>query len=283
MEYINSNALISTEWVRHHRDDPNTTMIDASWYHPSTGRDAYQEYLGEHIPGARFWALDDIADEDNPLPHMLPSPELFEAKMSDMGILNITKVVVYDAVGLMSAARVWWMLRYFGHDNVGILDGGLPKWKAEGGKLKGGPAYPRQGTFKANPRPELVRNLEDMWANIESKASLVVDARGKARFDGTELDLWEGRRPGHIPGSLNLPFDRLIDPETKTLLPADTLAERYAEAGLDVTKPIVTSCGSGVTASVLAFGLYLLGHENVPVYDGSWAEWGLREDTPVET
>jgi thiosulfate/3-mercaptopyruvate sulfurtransferase len=202
--------------------------------------------------------------------------------MRKLGIGDGSRVVVYDAHGLMSATRAWWMLRIFGHKDVALLDGGLPKWIAEGRPVEEGPAHARERHFTARFDHGQVRDKAQIRANLKSKREQVLDARARGRFTGAEPELWPGRRSGHIPGSRNLPFTDLLNPD-KTLISADQLAQKFREAGIDLKKPVVTSCGSGVTATVLAFGLHLLGHRDVAVYDGSWAEWGLPGDTPVET
>jgi len=258
-------------------------VLDASYYLPNEGRDTTAEFLAGHIPGAAFFDIDQIADADNPLPHMLPSAEQFTRRVGALGIANDHHVVVYDTAGLFSAARAWWMFRVFGHDRVSVLSGGMPKWLAEGRPTEGGDATPAAAEFTARFRPGMVRSVEDMRANLESGAAQVLDARGAGRFAGTEPELRPGLRSGHIPGSRNLPYPRLVDSTTKAVLDPAALGARFAAAGIDLGRPVITTCGSGVTACALALGLHLLGHEDVAVYDGSWTEWGGRDDTPVET
>jgi len=245
-------------------------------------RNARAEYEQKHIPGAVFFDIDAIADKANPLPHMLPDAATFAAAVGELGIGNDSRVVVYDAHGMMSAARAWWSFRVFGHEDVAVLDGGLPKWLAEGRPVEAGTVRPARRSFAARLDASQVRDKQAIRANIRERREQVVDARAAGRFSGREPEVWPGRRPGHIPGSLNLPFTDLLDPQSKTFLPAEAIAERFRAAGTDLARPVVTSCGSGVTAAVLAFALHLIGHRPVALYDGSWAEWGLPGDTPVE-
>jgi len=278
-----AGPLVSTDWLAQHRKDPAVRIVDASWYLSWMGRNGRSEYEVAHIPGAVFWDIDAIADHDSPLPHMIPAPETFATHMEALGIGNDTYVVIYDGMGLYTAARPWWMLRTFGHDKVAILDGGLPKWIAEGRPVTDRPVPHRTARFKASLRPALVRDIEAILSNLNSKSEQIVDARSAGRFAGAEPEPRPNCRPGHIPGSRSLPYDHLIDPQSKTLLPMHCLQNRFRGAGIDLDKPVVTSCGSGVTACVLALGLHLLGKKDVAVYDGSWSEWGTHADTPVET
>jgi thiosulfate/3-mercaptopyruvate sulfurtransferase len=214
---------------------------------------------------------------------MIPSAERFAQKMAERGVGNDDRVIVYDANGLSSAGRAWWLLRLFGHDKVALLDGGLPKWKAEGRKLDTqAPAIPAR-RFTARLDPALVRDKAAMLANLASRREQIVDARAAGRFDGSAEETWPGRRRGHIPSSRNLPFDQVTHPQTKQLKSADELHSLFAGAGVALDGPIVTSCGSGVTACALAFALYLIGHERAAIYDGSWSEWGLPDGPPIET
>jgi thiosulfate/3-mercaptopyruvate sulfurtransferase len=282
MEYLNKEALVSTERLAQHLAAPDVRVVDASWYLPTLKRDAKAEYAAQHIPGAVFFDIDEIADTENPLPHMLPSAEKFSARMRRMGLGDGNRVIVYDGGAMSSAARVWWTFRVFGHNDVAVLDGGLKKWLSEGRPVESTPPMPRERHFTARLNHAMVRDLEQMKRNLASRREQVLDARPAGRFAGTEPEPRPGLRGGHIPGSLNLPSTRLVDAESGTMWPAAELARLFGEAGVDLTKPVVTSCGSGVTASLLALGLHLLGHRDVAVYDGSWSEWGGRSDTPVE-
>jgi len=283
MQYARPEALVSTEWLALHLNDPDLGVVDGTYLLPPTTRSARKEFERRHIPGVVFFDIDEIADKANPLPHMLPKPEQFAAKVRKLGLGDATRIVAYDTHGLMSAARVWWMFRIFGHRNVAVLDGGLPKWLAEGRQVVGAATAPQERHFTARFEPELVRNLMQVKAALEGKAEQVVDARSAGRFKGVDPEPRAGLRGGHMPGAVNVPYADLLDPATKTLLPADRLAARFQAAGVDLTRPICTSCGSGVSACVLALGLYLLGRDDVAVYDGSWSEWGGRKDTPVAT
>lgn len=281
--YVHPEALISSEWLAAHLGDPKVRVIDATYHLPTAKRDPRAEYNAEHIPGAAFFDVDGISDPNNDLPHMIPKPADFAAAASALGIGNDHHVVCYDSHGLMSAARAWWMFRLYGHDRVSVLDGGLAKWKREGRPVDGKPIAPTKTDFVARFRPELVRLKEEVKTNIASKAAQVLDARSAGRFRGTDPEPRAGLRSGHIPGSCNLPYNQLVNPADQTVLPAAELRAKFQAAGIDPAKPVITSCGSGVTACVLALGLHLVGADNVAIYDGSWSEWGLPGDTPVET
>ncbi len=274
--------LVSTDWLAANLRSPDLRVVDATYYLPMQKKDARAEFVERHIPGAVFFDIDEIADTARDLPHMLPSPEKFASRVRKLGLGDGNRIVVYDAHGMMSAARVWWTFRVFGHDDIAVLDGGLPKWLREDRPVESGWPQPQERHFTARLNHVMVRDLEQMRANLATRREQVLDARSAGRFEGTEPEIWPGRRAGHIPGSRNLPFTDLLDPVEKTFLPAGELAKRLHGAGVDLSKPVVTTCGSGVTAAVLAFALHLVGHRDVALYDGSWAEWGRPGDTPVE-
>lgn len=275
------DAIVSTEWLAEHLIDPDVHVVDGTWHMPQLERDARREFTEAHISGAVFFDIDAIADSDTNLPHMLPSPEKFAREVGALGIGDGDQVVVYDVRGVVSAARVWWTFRAFGHEDVAVLDGGLRQWRAEGRPVESGTPSPIGRRLTARLRPALVRDLEAVRANLATRAAQVIDARSRGRFAGTEPEPRAGLRGGHIPGSLNLPYDELYRPDG-TLRPEPELRDAFAKAGLDPSRPVITSCGSGVTASVLALALHVLGQRDVAVYDGSWSEWGGRTDTPVE-
>jgi thiosulfate/3-mercaptopyruvate sulfurtransferase len=278
-------SLVSTDWLAQNIGDPALRIVDATWFLPNVGRSGGEEFEAGHIPGAVFWDIDAISDDESGLPHMLPDGLVFAAAVKSLGIVDATQVIVYDAHGLMTAARPWWMLRCFGHDDVAVLDGGLPKWRAEGRTVEtGAPEIPAaRGRFTPRPRPHLVRALDQVQRIVAEGGEQVLDARSAGRFAGAEPEPRPNCRAGHMPGALSLPFNRLLDGDTKCVLAPDALRKVFARAGVDLTRPITTSCGSGVTACVVALGLHLIGHDQVAVYDGSWSEWGTREDTPVES
>lgn len=280
MDYANPDALVSTEWLA--ANLAGVRVLDASWYLPAQKRDGRAEFTDGHIPGARYFDIDEISDHASDLPHMLPSAADFVHVVGAMGIGNEDHVVVYDGIGLQSAGRAWWMFRAFGHDRVAVLNGGLPKWRAEGHPLTADIDEPAPVPYRAELQRELVRGVEDIRANLESAREQVLDARSKARFDATEAEPRAGLRSGHIPGSRCVPYPDLIDPRTKTVRDAAALRSVFEGTGVDLDAPIVTTCGSGVTACILGLGLYLLGRKDVAIYDGSWTEWGGRSDTPIQ-
>jgi len=276
-------TLVSTEWLQAHLDAPGIRTVDASWYLPSDGRNAAREYETAHIPGAIFFDLDASSDHSTSLPHMLPNALEFEARMSSLGLNDTDDIVVYDGSGTnLSAGRVWWMFRSFGHRSVAVLDGGFRKWRAEGRPLESGVTTTKPGKFSARLETSRVRNLDHVRANIATQREQVVDARSAGRFAATTPEPRAGIRGGHIPGSRNLPYSDVVS-ASGTVLPPDVLRQKLGSIGVDPNQPVVLTCGSGTSACALALALDLLGAPAVAVYDGSWTEWGGRADTPVET
>ena len=259
-------------------------VLDGSWHLPTLARDPVAEFLEAHIPGAAFFDIDSVCDPDSSLPHMLPSPALFARSVSALGIGNDSHVVVYDTVGLYSAARVWWMFRVFGHERVSILAGGLPLWRAEGHAVESGKATIAPDSFTATARDDtLVRSFEQVRATFGTGSAQIVDARAAARFSGED----PGPRPdlprGHIPGSRNVPFSAVLDDDEAALSDAAAIRRAFEDAGVDPARPVIATCGSGITACTLALALATIGADRVAVYDGSWTDWGSRADAPVET
>jgi thiosulfate/3-mercaptopyruvate sulfurtransferase len=283
MPYAHPEALVGSDWLAAHLVDPHVRIVDSSFKLPGITPTAREDYDRGHIPGAVFFDIDDICEPGTSLPHMVPSPELFARKMAALGIGDDDRVVVYDGAGLSSAGRAWWMLRLFGHHNVALLDGGLPKWEAEGRPLDTTVTVPQPRAFTARFDAALVRDKAALLGNLATRREQVVDARAASRFDGTAPEARPGLRGGHIPGSRSLPYERVTDPTTHELKSAKELIRLFRDAGVALDRPIVTSCGSGVTACALAFALHLIGHSGAAVYDGSWSEWGLPGDTPIET
>jgi thiosulfate/3-mercaptopyruvate sulfurtransferase len=283
MAYAHPEDLVSTEWLAAHIDRYDVRVIDGSFTLPGVKPTAQEAYAKQHIPSAVFFDIEAISDHANPLPHMLPSDQEFAAATARLGLGDQHRIVVYDIAGFNSAPRVWFMLRAFGHRHVALLNGGLPKWLAEGRPVTALVPKPRAANFTAKLDPALVRDRTQILANLTQKREQVIDARAAPRFAGSAPEPRPGLRAGHIPGSINLPYDKLADPKSRTLLPAPEIERRFREAGVKRDRPVVTSCGSGVTACALAFGLHLIGWPAAAVYDGSWSEWGLPGDTPIAT
>ncbi len=284
MEPVNPHALVDTQWLHDHLDDDGVRVVDATFFLPNSDRDAGAEFAARHIPGAVFFDIDAVCDPATDLPHMLSSPDVFAAQVGALGLGSGHRIVAYDCfAGVSGAMRVWWTFRAFGYDNVAVLDGGLDRWIAEGRPLTGDVTEVRPATFDAGWRPELVRTFDQVRATVDNGDEQVVDMRRLGRFLGDDPEPRECRRFGHVPGSVNVPFVDLMEPVNPvSLRPGIEIKATFERAGVDLTRPIVTLCGSGVNAAVGAFALYLLGIEGVAVYDGSWAEWGNRDDAPIE-
>ena len=276
------DPLVSTSWLAEHLNAPDVRIIDASWFLPGSDRDPRAEYALAHIPGAVFFDIDEIVDETSDLPHMLPSAVKFASRMRKLGIGDGARLVIYDSQGLFSAPRVWWTFRAMGHEDVVVLDGGLPKWIAEGRPVEDGVPPPRERHFTARYSHDLVRDQAQVRRALASGKDQLVDARPAARFRGEAPEPRPGLRSGHMPGALNVPSSSVIAPDG-TMKSAEQLTAVFEAAGVDLARPIVTTCGSGITASTLALALARLGRDRTPVYDGSWADWGREGDTEVVT
>ncbi len=278
-----SDDIVSTEWLNAHLGSPDIAIIDASWHLPTAKRDTKAEFAAGHIPGAQVFDIDAISDTASNLPHMLPSPEKFSSIVRKLGIGDGKKVIAYDAAGLFSAARAWWMFKVFGHEDVAVLDGGLPKWMAEGRPLEDGPALkPQERHFTARYRRMMVRDQSDVAAALKSGAAQIADARSGTRFRGEEVEPRPGVRAGHMPGARNLHYASLLNPDGTLKSPSEIEAA-FRAAGVDLSRPVITSCGSGITAAILSLGLTLAGVRDHALYDGSWTEWGGNPDAPIAT
>jgi thiosulfate/3-mercaptopyruvate sulfurtransferase len=278
-----TGPLVSTDWLVEHLGEPGLVVLDGSWHLPDAGRDAKAEYAQGHVPGAAFFDIDAVSDHASDLPHMLPAPADFATAARRLGVEPDSTVVVYDSVGVFSAPRVWWSFRTMGHDKVFVLDGGLKKWLAEGHPVEASWREPPHGEFKAHFRPELVQDLAGVRGALEAGVGQVADARAAPRFRGEAPEPRPGLRAGHIPGAVNVPWSQLVA-EDGTLKAPPALRAAFEAAGVDLGRPIVASCGSGISAAILALALARLGRQDAPVYDGSWAEWGAAASgAPVAT
>jgi thiosulfate/3-mercaptopyruvate sulfurtransferase len=275
-----TELLVSPEWLKERLGSLGLKVVDASWYLPAQGRDAKAEFLDGHIPGAAFFDIDEIAEHSTDLPHMLPDEAAFAAAAGALGLAETDTIIVYDGAGLFSGPRVWWMLRTFGAEDVRILDGGLPAWKRTGFPLQRGEPLPQPATFHAARKRDSVRSFDDVAATLLSNDATLIDARSEARFRGEAPEPRPGLSSGHMPGARNLPFDRLVDGQGR-LLPPERIRELYQDAGVDLSRPAVTTCGSGVTAALLLFALAASGKDDVALYDGSWAEWASRPGAAI--
>jgi thiosulfate/3-mercaptopyruvate sulfurtransferase len=282
MTDFSSKWLVETDWLQERLSAPGLIVMDASWA-ARPDKTAYDLYLDAHIPGALFFDIEDLSDSASSLPHMLPPPDKFASRMRKMGVGDGMKIVVYDTQGIYSAPRAWWMFRVMGHEDVAVLNGGMAKWRVEGRPLeKGRPAPRSERHFTARKNSALVRDLGDMMAAVSNGHDQIADARSKGRFEGREAELRPVPRLGHMPGAKNVPFGSLLNSDG-TMKPADQLRRAFEEAGVNPEKPVITSCGSGITACILALGLAVLGNEHAAIYDGSWTEWSACPQAPVAT
>lgn len=273
-------TLVSTAWLGAHLEDPDLRILDASWYLPQMARDARAEYAAAHIPGARFFDIDEMSDHRSALPHMAPPPEKFISRMRTMGVGDGHQVVVYDGMGIFSAARVWWTFRLMGKTDVAVLDGGLPKWRAEGRPLEDMPPVLRDRHMTVQRQAGLVKDVTQVAQASKLGDHEILDARSPGRFRGEEPEPRPGLRCGHIPGARNVPFQTLLNPDGTMKDPA-ALRAVFDAAGVDLARPVITSCGSGVTAAIINLALERIGHRDHALYDGSWAEWGMYDDLKI--
>ncbi|MEE8437992.1 MAG: 3-mercaptopyruvate sulfurtransferase [Micropepsaceae bacterium] len=278
---MGTHPLATTHWLNEHLHDPDIRVLDASWYLPGDARDPQAEYALEHIPSAAFFDIDAIADQTSALPHMMPRADIFAAEVQRLGIGNNHFVIVYDAKGIYSSPRVWWAFKAMGHENCAVLDGGLPKWRREHRPTTSSVPTNPPGTFVPALKPELIRGRGDMLNNLQAHSEQILDARSPSRFAGTEREPRPGVKPGHIPGSVNVYYADLVN-DDGTLRSADDLRTIFEKNAIDLSRPIITTCGSGITAAIVFLAANIAGANRLALYDGSWVEWGSTENAPIE-
>lgn len=282
MTQSDPKTLVSTDWLAAHLRDPDLRILDASWYLPGSDRDGLTEYNKAHIPGARFFDIDEISDQRSDMPHMAPPPEKFISRLRKMGVGDGHQVVVYDGAGIFSAPRVWWLFKLMGKNDVAVLDGGLPKWQREGRPVEDLPPIVRDRHMTVQRQAHRVKDVTQVARASKLGDHAIIDARAPERFRGEAPEPRPGLRAGHIPGAKSLPFPRLLN-DDGTMKPVEELNKVFAEAGIDLAKPAITSCGSGVTAAIISLALERIGKNDHALYDGSWAEWGMFPDLGIET
>ncbi len=276
---VNSNDLVETEWLS--KNLSKVFLLDGSWYLPNQKRNPRKEFEKIHIPGSQFFDIELISDQNNKLPHMIPDSKVFEKHVSNLGLKNLDHIVIYDGIGLQSAARVWWSFKVFGHQKISILNGGLPKWISENRPTEKKVFKKIKTDYKAHFKKNFVKNYLQVITNIKTKKEELIDARSKGRFDGIEPEPRKELISGNIPGSINLPFQELINQSDLTLKKPEEIKNIFLKKGITFNKPIITSCGSGITACILAFCLHLIEYEDYSVYDGSWSEWATKKNSPI--